>query len=227
MRVRTCCMVFALGWLSACGDSAPPPAQIRPVRTVTVEKRPIGEPVALTGQIRAQDEVSLAFRIDGKLIERPVNIGDRVAAGQLVGRIDPQNEQNALRSAQADLAASQASLTQVQAAEGRQRELLQKGFTTRAQYDQALQQLQTAQSQVESAQARLRIAEDRLSYTELTADAPGTVTAKGAEPGEVVRAGQMVVQVARQGGKDAAIWRRIPPSGRQGACGKYHHRRIP
>ena len=205
MRVRTCCMVFALGWLSACGDSAPPPAQIRPVRTVTVEKRPIGEPVALTGQIRAQDEVSLAFRIDGKLIERPVNIGDRVAAGQLVGRIDPQNEQNALRSAQADLAASQASLTQVQAAEGRQRELLQKGFTTRAQYDQALQQLQTAQSQVESAQARLRIAEDRLSYTELTADAPGTVTAKGAEPGEVVRAGQMVVQVARQGGKDAVF----------------------
>src|SRR5262245_60662066 len=88
---------------------------------------------------------------------------------------------------------------------GRQRELLQKGFTTRAQYDQALQQLQTAHSQVEAAQARLRTAEDRLSYTELHADGPGTVTAKGAEPGEVVHAGQMIVQVARQDGKDAVF----------------------
>jgi len=197
--------VVALGCLSACSESAPPPVQIRPVRTITVERRAVGELIALTGQIRAQEQVSLAFRIDGKLIERPLNIGDRVIAGQLVGRLDSEDEQNAVRSAQADLAAAQASLTQTQATEGRQRELLQKGFTTRAQYDQALQQLQTAHSQVEAAQARLRTAEDRLSYTELHADGPGVVTAKGAEPGEVVHAGQMIVQVARQGGKDAVF----------------------
>jgi RND family efflux transporter MFP subunit len=196
---------LAILLLAACGEQAAPPPQVRPVRTVTVEKRMVGEPVALTGQIKAQDEVSLAFRIDGKLIERPVNVGDRVTAEQLVGRLDPQNEQNALRSAQADLAAAQAALVQAQGTEGRQRELLGKGFTTRAQYDQALQQLQTAQSQVESAQAKLRTAQDRLGYTELHADAPGAVTAKGAEPGEVVRAGQMIVQVARQGGKDAVF----------------------
>jgi membrane fusion protein, multidrug efflux system len=196
-------MALALAFLSACGESAPPPAQIRPVRTVVVEKRVVGESVALTGQIRAQDEVSLAFRIDGKLTERLVNVGDRVIAGQLVGRLDPQTELNALRSAQADLVAAQAALTQAQGTEGRQRELLQKGITTRAQYEQALQLLQTAQSQVESAQARLRIAEDRRSYAELHADGPGAVIAKGAEPGEVIRTGQMIVQVARDGGKDA------------------------
>jgi RND family efflux transporter MFP subunit len=155
--------------------------------------------------VRAQDEVNLAFRIDGKLTERPVNVGDRLAAGQLVGRLDAQNEQNALRSAQADLAAAQASLTQAKGTEGRQRELLDKGYTTRARYEEVQQQLQGAQSQVESAQARLRTAEDRLSYTELYADAPGAVTQKGAEPGEVVRAGQMIVQLARQGGRDAVF----------------------
>jgi RND family efflux transporter MFP subunit len=201
-KALSCVALLCLG---ACGESAPPPPEVRPVRTVTVERRVSGEPFALTGQVRAQDEVNLAFRIDGKLTERPVNVGDRLTPGQLVGRLDSQNEQNALRSAQADLAAAQASLTQAKGTEGRQRELLDKGYTTRAKYEEVQQQLQTAQSQVESAQARLRTAEDRLSYTELYADAPGSVTQKGAEPGEVVRAGQMIVQVARQGGRDAVF----------------------
>jgi RND family efflux transporter MFP subunit len=196
-------MAFAVAVLSACGEAAPPPASIRPVRTVVVQKRIIGESIALTGHIRAQDEVNLAFRIDGKLTERLVNIGDRVTVGQLVGRLDPQNELNALRSAEADLAAAQAMLTQTQGTEGRLRELLAKGIATRAQNDQALQQLQTAQSQIKSAEARLRTAEDRRSYTELYADTAGAIIGKGAEPGEVIRAGQTIVQVAREGNKDA------------------------
>lgn len=196
---------FSMLGLAACNEQAPPTAQVRPVRTITVETRTVGEPVALTGQVRAQDEVSLGFRIDGKLIERPVNVGDRITAGQVIGKLDPQNEQNALRSAEADLSAAQAALTQAQSTEGRQRELLGKGFTTRAQFDQVVQQLQTAQAQLDSAQARLATAKDRLAYTELRADAPGVITAKGGEPGEVVRAGQMIVQVARQGGRDAVF----------------------
>src|SRR5262245_51766781 len=179
MRASTCCMAFAVASLSACGETAPTPAPIRPVRTVVVHKRIIGETVALTGHIRAQDEVNLAFHIDGKLIERLVNVGDRVSVGQLVSRIDPQNELNALRSAEADLAAAEAMLTQMQGSEARLRELLHKGITTRAQYDQALQQLQTAHSQTKSAQARLRTAEDRRSYTELYADTAGAIIAKG------------------------------------------------
>jgi RND family efflux transporter MFP subunit len=82
---------------------------------------------------------------------------------------------------------------------------LKDGWTPRARFDEAQQALQTAQAQVDSAQAQARIAEDRLSYTVLVADAPGAVTAVGAEPGEVVRAGQMIVQLARQGGRDAVF----------------------
>ena len=65
-----------------------------------------GETVSLTGQVRAKDQVSLAFRLDGRMIERPVNVGDVVKAGQVVARLDPQNQQNALRSAQANLASA-------------------------------------------------------------------------------------------------------------------------
>jgi membrane fusion protein, multidrug efflux system len=197
---------FAVAGLAACSDSgasSPPPE--RPVRVVKVERRVVSEPVMLTGQIRAQEEVNLGFRIDGKLVERLVAVGDQVTAGQVVARIDSQNEVNALRSAEADLAAAQAVLTQAQKTESRQRELLTRGYTTRALYDQAQQQLQTAQAQIESADARRRAAQDRLTYTELRADVAGSVIAKGAEPGEVVRTGQMVVQLEREGLKDAVF----------------------
>src|SRR5205809_3077909 len=112
MRASTCWIALSLFFvLSACEESVPHTPQIRPVRTIVVQKRVLEESTALTGHVRARDEVSLAFRIDGKLIERLVNIGDRVTAGQLVARVDPQNELNALRSAQADLAAVHAELT--------------------------------------------------------------------------------------------------------------------
>jgi RND family efflux transporter MFP subunit len=180
-----------------------PPA--RPVRTVTIERGADGEAVSLTGQVRAKDQVNLAFRLDGRMLDRPVNVGDGLKPGQLVARLDPQNQQNALRSAQANLTSAQALLTQTHLAYGRQQELLKDGWTPRAKFDEAQQAFLTAQAQVDSARAQVRIAENQLSYTVLFVDAPGAVTAVGAEPGEVVRAGGPIVQVAREGGRDAVF----------------------
>ena len=192
--------------LSACHKEAEtPPPEVRPVRTVTVARQPSGESVVLTGHIEAENEAALAFRISGRMIERPVNIGDRVQPGQVLARLDPQNEQNALRSAQAALSAAQAQLTQARNNYGRQQNLLSRGVISRAEFDHAQQGLQTAQAQVDDAEAQLKIARDRLSYTELHADATGSVTARGAEPGEVVQAGQMIVRIARQDGRDAVF----------------------
>jgi RND family efflux transporter MFP subunit len=157
------------------------------------------------GHIRAQEEINLAFRIDGKLVERRVNVGDRISSGQLIARLEPQNEQNALRAAEAELAMATAALSQALKMEAREKDLFSRGFRTRVQYGQALQQLQSAESQVDSARARLNAARDRVGYTELRADIPALVIAKGAEPGEVIRAGQMVVLLAADGRKDAVF----------------------
>ena len=148
-----------------------PPA--RSVRTVTIERGADGETVSLTGQVRAKDQVSLAFRLDGRMIDRPVNVGDVLKPGQLVARLDPQNQQNALRSAQANLTSAEALLTQARLTYGRQQELLKDGWTPRAKFDEAQQAFLTAQAQVDSAQAQVRIAENQLSYTVLFADAAG------------------------------------------------------
>jgi RND family efflux transporter MFP subunit len=202
---RLIATALLVGTVTACDEPPPPAPQIRPVRTVTVERRAEGETVALTGHVRAREQGSLAFRIDGRLLERPANLGDVVQPGQVIARLDPHNQENLLRSAQANLAAAEAVLTQSRQAFWRQQELLRQGWTPRARFDDALQARETAEAQVTSAQAQLRIARDHLGYTVLTADAAGTITAVGAEPGEVVRAGQMIAQLAQDGGRDAVF----------------------
>ncbi len=191
--------------LVACDAGPPTKVEVRPVRVTSVRHTPSGETISLTGQIQARDQVNLAFRIGGRLQERNAGVGDSVRPGQIVARIEPQDSQNSLRAAEADLASAHAVLTNAQTTESRQRELLSKGIAAQATYDQAEQQLKTAQAQVESAQARLQNAKDNLAYTELKSDVAGSVIAKGAEPGEVVAAGRMVLQVATQGGRDAVF----------------------
>jgi membrane fusion protein, multidrug efflux system len=86
--------------LAGCGGSEEAPApEIRPVRVVTIEERPGGETVALTGTVQAEATVDLAFRINGRMTDRPVKVGDTVAPGLIVARLDPENEENALRAA--------------------------------------------------------------------------------------------------------------------------------
>jgi membrane fusion protein, multidrug efflux system len=192
--------------LAACG---PEPEEVapkaRPVRTVTVEKRPAGVPVVLTGRVAAEDEARLAFRLPGRMVERAVNTGDPVEAGQLIARLDNQDQLNALRAAEANLAATEGQAAEAENEYQRQRQLEERGFAARAVYERARQMRQTTRSQVEAAQAQVRFAQDQVSFTELHADAEGVVTQVGAEAGEVVQAGQMIVRLAREDGRDAVF----------------------
>jgi len=161
--------------------------------------------VSITGNVQAQTEVNLSFRVDGRMVDRNVNVGDTVKPGQLVARLDPSNEQSALSGVQAQLTAARAQLVEQRNNYNRQKDLLAQRFISQAAFDQVTANLQSAQSQVDSAQAQVNLAQNRLGYTRLVADAGGAVTKVGAEPGEVVPAGRMVVQIARAGGRDAVF----------------------
>jgi membrane fusion protein, multidrug efflux system len=192
--------------LTACQkETATAVPEARPVRTATVEKRESGVPLTFTGRIEAEDEVVLAFRISGRLLESKGKLGDRVQAGQVIAILESQNELNTLRQAQAGLAAAQGQLTQARSHFERQQTLLGQGWTTRANFEVATQAQQIAQSQVDAAEAQLRAAQDLVGFTELNADAPGIITATGPSAGEVVQAGQMIVRLARKDGRDAVF----------------------
>ena len=82
---------------------------------------------------------------------------------------------------------------------------MKNGWTPKSAYDTALHNLRSTEAKLASAKANLALTRDQLNYTELKADAAGTVTARGAEAGEVVQAGQMIVRIARQDGRDAVF----------------------
>ena len=185
--------------------SEPAPEPIRPVRIITVEELPGGERVTLTGTVQAQDDVALAFRVGGQLIERTVNVGDQVTAGQVIARLDAVNERNAVDAARANLAAAMARLVEARNTVRRFEPMLPRGFVARAEFDRAVEARDAAQAQVDAAQAQVETAENQLGFTTLIADGPGTVTERGAEPGEVVAAGRMIVRLAREGGRDAVF----------------------
>jgi RND family efflux transporter MFP subunit len=179
--------------------------EVRPVRTTTVGKVDAGGTVTLTGNVQAQNEINLAFRIDGRLIERTVDVGDIVRPGQLIARLDPQNEESNLQTVRAQVAGANARLLEARSNYERMRDLVSDAAVSRAQFEQAEAVLRSAESQLDALNGQLGLAQNRLGYTRQVSDVAGVVTARGPEPGEVVAPGRMVVQVAREGARDAVF----------------------
>ena len=208
---------LGLGLLAPATKSRPRPPKSALSGPSLATPQTEGEAVTLTGHIRARTEENLAFRIDGRMLARRVDVGQELRPGDPVADLDPQPQQDGVRTAQAALAAAQASLHEAANNLERQQTLVGQGWSTRVQYDAAEKTFQSAKAAVDAASAVLHTAEDQLGYTQLVADAAGVVTATGAEPGEVVRAGQMIVTVAQHNGVDAvfdvpdSLMRRLRP----------------
>jgi RND family efflux transporter MFP subunit len=179
--------------------------QVRPVRTVFVDPKPILDDRQAVGEVKPRYESDLSFRVAGKLISRRVDVGAAVKQGDLLASLDVQDYQNKLRSAEADVSSAEAALVEAQSTEERLGKLLKNGWTPRATYDTALHNLRAAEAKVAAARAGLALTRDQLNYTELKAEFDGVITAVGAEPGQNVTAGQMVVRLARLTDKDGVF----------------------
>ncbi len=200
-------LVLGLGTaVGACQqEEAAEAPEVRPVRSIVVAESTVGETITLSGTVESQVEVDLSFRIGGQLVERLVSVGDTVEPGQVIARLDPADEANAVRAAEAAQSATAAQLAEAQANFGRQRQLFERDIISLAGLQRAEQTLASAQGAFDAAEAKVSIARRRLADTVLEADAAGVVTAVGAEAGEVVTAGRRIVQLARDEGKDAVF----------------------
>jgi RND family efflux transporter MFP subunit len=177
----------------------------RPVRTVVVDLKPIGEDRHAIGEVKPRYESDLSFRVSGKVLARLVDVGATVTKGETLATIDTQDYQNRLRSAEADVSSAEAELVEAQAAEARQAKLLKDGWTPRATYDSALRNLRAAEARLTAAKANLNLTQDQLTYTELKADFDGVITTVGVEAGQNVNAGQTVLKLARAEDKDGVF----------------------
>jgi RND family efflux transporter MFP subunit len=204
LRSSTFC-VAVVCLIAGCRNDTRPSAPLTRVNAVTAEIVDFAPTITLTGFIEARIRTDLSFRIGGKVSERLANIGDHVTKGQVLARLDPDEQESELVAARASVASAEASLRQTTAALERQKDLLGRGNTTRRDYDQADTDMRAARAQLDQARSDLTLAESQLSYTELTADADGIILEKHIEVGQVVSQAQPIYALARDGARDAVF----------------------
>ena len=189
--------LLALALLACSEEKPPPPAPPRVVRVVKVELEQGGFGGQASGVIQSRYNAQVGFLVGGRLVERKADVGMMVKTGDLLAQLDATDYKNKLAAAQSEVRAAQGEVGQAAPQEERLRTLLAKGFTTQVEYDRATRNLSSAKAHLDAAQANLRLAQDQVAYTALLADTDGAVTAVGADPGQVVNAGQMIVTISQ------------------------------
>lgn len=160
---------------------------------------------AFTGIVEARVQSDLGFRVGGKILERSVNVGERVQKGQILMRLDSVDLKLSFAAQQANVEAARAKYTQAKADEMRSAALVRSGVVSRQEYDQARAALDSAKALLEAAEAQARVSNNSSGYAVLLADADGVIVRTLSEPGQVVAAGQTVIQLAHDGPREALI----------------------
>ncbi|QKY09441.1 efflux RND transporter periplasmic adaptor subunit [Janthinobacterium lividum] len=192
--------------LSACADKAQAdPRTATPlVRAVAVQG---AEPGArsFTGVVAPRVQSDLGFRVSGKVRERLVDAGQSVRRGQPLMRLDADDLQLLAQARQESVTADRARARQAADEEARYRDLRGTGAISASNYDQVRATAEAAGAQLKASEAQAGVARNALHYAVLLADADGVVMDTLAEPGQVVAAGQVVVRLAHDGRREAAI----------------------
>jgi len=182
------------------------PRQEPPIVRLAAAAQVNGFERSFTGVIGARVQSNLGFRVSGKIIQRLVNAGEQVKAGQLLLRVDDTDLQLALTAKRNTAAAARAVVVQATLDERRYASLAKDGLAASPQrYEQAKAALDTAEALLAAAEAEARVAENEATYAVLVADADGTVIETLGEPGQVVSAGQPVVRIAQAGPREAVV----------------------
>jgi RND family efflux transporter MFP subunit len=181
------------------------PRQEPPIVRLVTATPVTGSERSFTGIVGAKVESNLGFRVPGKIVERLVDVGQQVKAGQPLMRIDDTDLRLALTAKRNAVSAARAIVVQAEPDERRYASLLKDGWVPRQRYEQAQAALDTAQAQLAAAEAEARVTENEAAYAVLVADADGTVVETLGEPGQVVSAGQPVVRIARAGPREAVV----------------------
>lgn len=189
---------------AGCKQGAEAPEPIRPVLSTVIEPSP-SRGTSAAGIIEPRFKSDLGFRVVGRLISRPVDVGDSVAEGQTLATLDTTALELAVRSAKAELSKTEAQLASASADEDRKRRLIASNATSKQSLDSAEQARAGAEATVARAQANLTKATEQLGYAQIKAEFAGVVTAAGADVGQVVSAGQKVVTVARPDVREAVV----------------------
>ena len=179
--------------VAGCGQKAAPVAGDVGVKSMKVIKRDTPLKYEYTGFVEAKDEVQVKSKVTGTIVQKLVNGGDYVEAGQLLFVIDPRNYQNSVLNAQANLANAQATLTNAQRDAARYQTLYEQGAVSKQTADQYNTQLAQAQAAVNAQQAILASSQVDVSDTQIRAPFSGKIDTNPLAEGSFVTASSTVL----------------------------------
>ncbi|WFU08351.1 efflux RND transporter periplasmic adaptor subunit [Rhizobium sp. CB3090] len=192
--------------LSGCNEKKEETAEvIRPVKVVEIAQADTTRKLDYSGSVRARTDMNLGFRVNGKIVERKVDIGEKVKPGDVLARIDSTDYVLAVRRSQADLDAAEKQVQTTELARNRAQQLFDKNVAPKSQLEQAELSYDQAVSTRDSAVSALAEAKNQVAYTDLTSDMNGIVTTINADVGQVVGSGTPVITVAVDGEKEVQI----------------------
>ena len=202
-------VVFALPLvlaLAACTQPAQPdPRTGVPRVAVAVVQPDRAASQSYTGVVTSRVVGDLGFRVAGKVVERLVDTGQTVRRGQPLMRLDAADLDLALAAQAAAVEAARAQAVQARADEQRLRGMVEQGAVSAQVRDQAVAGADSAQALLDAALAQQQVARNAAGYSLLVADSDGVVVDTLVEPGQVVRAGEPVVRLARSGAREALV----------------------
>ncbi|MEX2325311.1 MAG: efflux RND transporter periplasmic adaptor subunit, partial [Gemmatimonadaceae bacterium] len=177
-------VIVVAGWMVSRANSE----KESPYRFATVERGDLEASVSATGKLGAVTTVQVGTQVSGQVSAIHVDFNDRVRKGQLIARIDPTLQQQAVRDALAGLERAQAERAQAQREYNRNKQLFDRKVLTEAEFNNAQYTLAIANASVKSAQVTLDRARQNLSYTSIYAPIDGIVVERNVDVGQTVAA---------------------------------------
>ncbi|GLS24753.1 efflux RND transporter periplasmic adaptor subunit [Marinibactrum halimedae] len=177
----------------------------RPIAWVQVSTSEMSQVRRISGILQAAESAQLSFQVTGKIKSVPARLGDQVKAGDVLAELDESSYELNVKAANAQVHESEAAVREATNEFERQANLYEKGWVSKALYDDAETALESAKSTLEVAQAQLDLANKDLRDAVLRAPYDGTITARNIEPSQQVSAGQSCFEIEGQGGLEISV----------------------
>ena len=184
--------------LSACSPDTQPAEALRPVHTVALHYESAREVSRYFGSVQARHEVDQAFRVSGKVLKRRADVGASVREGDVLAVLDDVDYRLSEEATRQQLGAATARAKQAESDWQRMQGLKLDGSVSEFDDEHAQSTLLTARAAAEAEARKLELARNQVKYTVLRASSTGVVTSVRFEVGQVVAAGQPVIQIANQ-----------------------------
>lgn len=192
-------LALAAGTFSACRKESTPEPILTPVRTTEVQTIDTGVGNTYSANIQPYQQVDLAFKSSGYLASirqvrdadghiRNVDQGDYVTKGTVLATVQPDDYQQKLDQAKAQLAKAQADHERAKLSFGRISALYKVGAATQPDYDDTNAQVQSTQAAVDNANASVAEAQIALGYCQLKAPFDSWVLKRNVDVGTLVSA---------------------------------------